>query len=153
MMSLSNTLLPVPLRPSTARVSPRLTVRLIPFKNLLSSEGLVHVLDGDNRRAAVFLGFSIASSRFDRLCPYLFAQCESLNQWSWEKYENEFHQHDIGQDHEQRGQHHRTGGRTAHALGASPCPHSLKTRDQPNDQAEHSGLKRGRQEIVESPRP
>jgi hypothetical protein len=32
MMILSKTLLPVPLRPSTARVSPRFTARLTPFK-------------------------------------------------------------------------------------------------------------------------
>ena len=34
MIILSKTLLPVPLRPRTARVSPRLTVRLTPFKTL-----------------------------------------------------------------------------------------------------------------------
>jgi hypothetical protein len=34
MMILSNTLLPVPLRPSTANVSPRLTLKLIPFRTL-----------------------------------------------------------------------------------------------------------------------
>jgi hypothetical protein len=53
---------------------------------------------------------------------------------------NDFYQHHICQNHEQRRQHHRTRGRTAHARSASLGPHSLKTRDQPNDQAEHSSL-------------
>src|SRR5208283_2581218 len=68
---------------------------------------------------------------------------------SWEKYENEFYQHDIGQDHKQRGQNDRTCGCTAHAGSASPCTHSLETRDQPDDQAKHHGLKGGWQEVVE----
>ncbi len=34
MMILNNTLFPVPLRPSTARVCPRLTDKLIPFRTL-----------------------------------------------------------------------------------------------------------------------
>jgi hypothetical protein len=69
--------------------------------------------------------------------------------WSREKYENKFHQHDIRKDYEQRRQDYRARGCTAYASSAAPCPHSLKTRDQPDDQAEHSGLKRGWQEIVE----
>src|ERR1022692_1181913 len=68
---------------------------------------------------------------------------------SREKYEIEFHQHDIGQDYEQRRQDYRACGCAAHARGASLGPDSLKTRDQPNDQAKHHGLKRGGQEIVE----
>jgi len=75
---------------------------------------------------------------------------EPSNRASREKNDNDFHEHDIGQDHEQRGQHYRTGGRTAYTLGASPRSHSLKTSDQPNDHAEHSGLERGWQEIVET---
>ncbi len=70
-----------------------------------------------------------------------------------EKYDDEFHQHDIGQDHEQRGQDHRTCRRPAHARSASLCAHSLKTSNQPDDQAKHCGLKRGWQEIVEIWRP
>ena len=119
-----------------------------PVQDLLTSEGLMQVLDGDDWRTAVFLGFFLLASQFDRLFPYL-VRVPCLTQCSREKYEDEFHQHHIGQDHEQRRQDHRTRGRTAHARGASLCPHSLKTRDQPNDQAKHRGLKRGRQEIVE----
>ena len=40
MISLSNTLFPVPLRPSTARVSPRFTRKLIPFKTLWPAKDL-----------------------------------------------------------------------------------------------------------------
>ena len=40
MIILSRTLFPVPLRPSTARVSPRLTVRLTPFKTLWDPKDL-----------------------------------------------------------------------------------------------------------------
>ncbi len=67
-----------------------------------------------------------------------------------EKDDDEFHEHHISQDHEQRGQDHRTGGRTAHALGASPGAHPLKAGDQPDDQSKDSGLKRGWQEIIET---
>jgi hypothetical protein len=73
-----------------------------------------------------------------------------FKRYSREKYENEFHQHDIREDHEQRGQDYRARGRPAHARGASLGTHSLKTRNQPNDQAKHGGLKRGWQEIVET---
>ena len=40
MMIFNNTLLPVPLRPSTARVSPRATVRSIPFKTTWAPKDL-----------------------------------------------------------------------------------------------------------------
>src|SRR5208282_1610874 len=69
--------------------------------------------------------------------------------FSREKYENKFHQHDIGEDHEQRGQDHRTSGCTAHARGTSLRTHSLKTGDHPDDQTKRHGLKCGWQEIVE----
>src|ERR1019366_5886493 len=90
----------------------------------------------------------LSSAQLDRLCPYLFRELRS--RWSREKYDYEFHQHDIGHDHEQRGQDYRARGRAAYAGSASFCPHSLKTRNQPNDQTKHSGLKRGWQEIVET---
>ena len=58
-MSRSSTLLPVPLRPSTARVSPRFTRQTDSVQNLVTPEGLLQVLDGDNRRTAVLLGFCL----------------------------------------------------------------------------------------------
>src|ERR1019366_3851297 len=41
------------------------------------------------------------------------------------------------------------GALTVDLLSVKFDPHSLKTRDQPNDQAKHSGLERGWQQIVE----
>ena len=55
-MSLSKTLLPVPLRPSTASVSPRFTVQTDPIQNLVAAERLAQVLNGDNGRMAVLPG-------------------------------------------------------------------------------------------------
>ena len=58
-MSLSNTLFPVPLRPSTARVSPRFTLKLIPFRTLWLPKDLVHVLDSNNGHRTVLLGLRL----------------------------------------------------------------------------------------------
>ena len=54
-MSLSNTLFPVPLRPSTARVSPAAHAQADPIQNPVASKALMQVLDGDNRHTAVSL--------------------------------------------------------------------------------------------------
>jgi hypothetical protein len=59
MMSRSKTLLPVPLRPSTAKGLAALHGQADPVQNVLSSEGLMQVLDRDDRRSAVFLGFPL----------------------------------------------------------------------------------------------
>ena len=57
MMSLSNTLLPVPLRPNTARVSPRVTVRLIPFNTVWLPKVLCKPSTATADDVAVSLGF------------------------------------------------------------------------------------------------
>ena len=49
-----------------------------------------------------------------------------------------------------RRQDHRTRGRSAHAGSAALGSHSLKTRDEPDDQAKHCGLKCWWQKIVEA---
>jgi hypothetical protein len=68
----------------------------------------------------------------------------------WKKYDDQFHQHYIGHDHEQRGQDNGTCSGSTDARSASLSPHSLKARDQPDDQTEYSGLERRWQEIVET---
>ena len=50
-----------------------------PVQDLLTSKGLMQVLDGDNRRTAVFLGLLRGFIAICRLCPYWFR--ESREQW------------------------------------------------------------------------
>ena len=80
-MSLSNTLFPVPLRPSTARVSPRFTRKLIPFKTLWPAERLVHVLDGNNGHRIALARVPLASPQCHKLWPYLFHACFKQRLW------------------------------------------------------------------------
>ena len=54
----------------------------------------------------------------------------SLLKELWEDNQNELHQHNIGQDHEERCDDYRVCSRAAHALGASARAHSLKARNQ-----------------------
>src|SRR5271168_5493208 len=90
MISLSNTLLPVPLRPNTASVSPRFTVRLIPFKTLWLPKDLC-------KSSTARTDALPSSSAF----PCLIAICSIVSIYLWEKYEDEFHQDNVGKDHEQ----------------------------------------------------
>ena len=53
---------------------------------------------------------------------------------------DEFHQDNVGQDKEERGQHHRVGGCAAHTCSSSARAHSLEASDKPDDQAVDSGL-------------
>ena len=103
-MSLSSTLLPVPLRPSTARVSPRFTAQADPIQNLVTFKGLVQILDGDDTRIALSFRLLWLASQCHRLWPYSFHR--SLNHGLVEDNENEFNQHNIGQDHEERGENY-----------------------------------------------
>src|ERR1017187_8147420 len=145
MMSLSNTLLPVPLRPNNERGSPRFTLRLIPFKTFWLPEDLCKT----STPTAGALPTSCASPRSVAILSIVFILVSRFfHRWSWEKQDNDLYQHHIGEDHEQRRQDHRTRGRATHAHGTPLCPHSLETRNQPNDQSKHSGLKRRWQEIV-----
>jgi hypothetical protein len=56
--------------------------------------------------------------------------------------EYEFHQHNVGQDHEERSQNHRLRSGAPHSFRFASCPHSLKASDKPDNQAIYSGLER-----------
>src|SRR5277367_4751567 len=93
----SSTLFPVPLLPSTARISPFATVRSIPFSTCCEPNDL---------ESALTTTGSIKCLR--------------------KQHKDQPHQHHIGQNNEQRREHHRTGSRPSHALGPAACAHSLK---------------------------
>src|ERR1017187_5868782 len=103
MTSRSNTLLPVPLRPSTARVSPRFTVKLIPFKTVRPSNALRTSLTS-------ITGTLVRSSGSCRLIGISEAVLKSfsslLTPGSLEDHQDQLHQQDVSQNHEERGKNH-----------------------------------------------
>src|ERR1700733_11051297 len=83
-----------------------------PVQNLLAAERLMQALDGDDRGAAVLLGLGLLDrdlrrNLIDAVDLYfgshvvVFPSPRKPKRSSREKYDDEFHEHDIGQDHEQ----------------------------------------------------
>src|ERR1700722_16314344 len=97
MSSFNNTLLPVPLRPSTLMVSPSSTVRSIPSSTVCSPNDLCRF--------------------FSPICAMKSSRKENNNQPD---------QHYVRQDDEQRRKQHGAGSGSSHAFGAAAGAHALK---------------------------
>jgi len=69
--------------------------------------------------------------------------------WLRKDHEDELHEHNIGQDDEQRRKHDGTGCSASNAFSAAARAHSLKACDEADDEAEDSRFECGRKEIVE----
>src|SRR5580698_1252887 len=121
--SFKSTLFPVPLFPSTARISPFSTVRSMPFSTCCSPN--------------------------DFRNPLITTGCGSMLSSGREEGENEAHQNDVRQNNEQRRKHHGAGCGASDALGSALRSHALIRRNSTDNQAVNSGLERGRQKIAE----
>src|SRR5271157_1419557 len=99
MMIFNKTLLPVPLRPSTASVSPRATVRLIPFKTTWAPKDWCRSRRTTGGWPFVFSMVSITMLfRAPFSAPGRVIQLRSLGK----KHDDQLHQDNVGQDDEQR---------------------------------------------------
>src|SRR5580658_5476855 len=67
-----------------------------------------------------------------------------------ENDENKFHHDNIGQNEEEGRQHNRVRGRATDSRSPTARTHSLKARDEPDDQAVDGGLECLGQESTES---
>src|SRR5208337_1966409 len=99
MMIFNKTLLPVPLRPSTASVSPRATVRSIPFRTTWAPKDLHSPRRTTGGSPFVFSRFSIST-----LLPIPFSAPLRIPKSSplWKEHDDQFHHDDVGQDYKQR---------------------------------------------------
>src|ERR1035438_4111293 len=146
MTSLSNTLLPVPLRPSTARVCPRPTLKLTPLKTARDSKDLCTSSTATASAGACCWGLAaliLTSSAMG------MGDSQIEEQGLLKEDEDQFHEHHVCQDDEKGGQNHGVGGRAAYSLSASRGAHSLETGDDTGNEAENSGLESGGEEVVE----
>src|ERR1700722_17230088 len=114
MSSFNRTLFPVPLRPSTASVSPRASVRLSPSNTCCAPNDLW-------------------TSRITRTCSPETWPAGWLSQFVsaivcfMGRKKDQLHQDNVSQNHKQRSQHDGIRCRTPNALGATLRAHSLKT--------------------------
>src|SRR5579863_1052549 len=65
------------------------------------------------------------------------------------KDQNQAHKDDVGKYYEQRGQDHRTGGRTPYAFGAACSAHTLEAGNEPDNESINERFQRWRDEVAE----
>src|ERR1039457_1752388 len=130
MISLSKTLFPVPLRPSTARVSPRLTLKLIPSRTLCDPKDLCTF---STATAGALSSASGSSCRIAMFSTVAIFSHKPFNRELWEDNENELDQHHVCQDEKERGQHNRVSCRASHTFCTAVRAHSLETCNEAND--------------------
>src|SRR5579872_5131813 len=123
MTNRSDTLFPVPLRPSTASVSPRPTLKLIPFRTVW----LPNVFRTFSRATTDAAWTTDTSSCFIALSwAVAILVSRGVRNRLRKDNENELHQHNIGQNQEERGEHDRISRRATYAGSPPGCSHSLE---------------------------
>src|SRR2546428_439972 len=115
-INFSKTLFPVPLRPSTVSASPRATSRSMPSRTTCSPNALRSPL---TRTAGPSASVSLVAR-------------PSFAIVLFEEHDDQLGQDHVGQDDEERGDDHRAGGRSSHALGTPRRAHPLKTTHEPD---------------------